>query len=274
MRAVFLALGVLFVLTPANAIDAGNSDPPLRTGAPPLPRLAPASEVKDILNELALPALPIAPKFVLRTPFLFAADTLKPYARDLTVDEILQDTEKYRMRAAVLHALQTIRDTSPTADPNAPTLPVRIDNPVTDNLKRTIREAQEQIAVGIAKLELAHEELEMHEKARESETRRWRTHYEYTLAQVRLRMAWLNEYNKLLGDVRTENLPPLPTDSPGWQLVSAKEIQSQKPVRELAARATASFEAMTTDHKGTPWAMLARQSLLTPPGLKWEAVAK
>jgi hypothetical protein len=274
MRATLLALGVVFALTTAGASDTQNREPHPRTGAPALPRLASASEVKDILSELAIPALPVAPKLELSAPVLFAADTLKPYARDLTIEEILRDTEKYRMRAVVLHALQTIRDTSPTTDPNAPKLPVRIDNPVTDNIKRTIREAQEQLAIAIAKIELAHEELMSVEKARATETSRWRAHYDYTLAQVRLRLAWLNEYNKLLGDVRTDNLPALPSDSPGWQLAVTKEIQSNKPVRDLAANATVAFEAIAADYKGTPWSMLARQSLLIPPGLKWEALGK
>jgi hypothetical protein len=257
-----------------NATDADNSDPPLRTGAPPLPKLASASEVKDILSELTLPDLPVAPKFELSPPFLFAADTLKPYARDLTVDEILRDTAKYRMRAVVLHALQTIRDTSLTTDPNGPKPITRIDNPVADKTKRMVKNLQEPIAVAIATLELAVEDLGRVEQERADETRRWRAHYDYTLAQVRLRLAWLNEYNKLLGDVCTENLPPLPDDSPGWQLVSAKEMQSKKHIREMAANANTTLEAMATYHKGTPWAMLARQSLLTPAGLKWESVAK
>jgi hypothetical protein len=274
MRCFFL---LLVVIVPASlkAEDfPPRREPPFRTEVPRLPRLASATEVKAILEELALPALPLGPEPGPRPHLLFAGDALKPYASDATIEEILQDVEKYKFRAAVLQTLQAIRDTSLTADPKAPKPITRIPGPLTDETKKQVFNTQEAIALGIARLELVSVTLTDVENLRAKETRRWQAHYDYTLGQLRLRIAMLNEYNKLLGDVRAERLPELTEGASGWQLVPAEEIQSKKDVRKLVEDAMAGFKALATDHKGTPWELLARRDLLTQPGLKWEVVGK
>jgi hypothetical protein len=276
MRPVLLLVVVLlFALTPADAADVGNRDHSLlRTGVPQLPRVAPSADVKSILEEFALPAPPLCSDLEPPTRFAFFADAIKPYATDVSIEDILKDVERYKLRAAVLRAFQTIRDTSLTADPKAPKPLNRVPSPLTDATKKEARDTQEAIALAIARLELALDALTVVESLRAKEPRRWQAHYDYALGQVRLRMAMLNEFNKLLGDVRTESLPALPVGALGWRLVPSEQMQSKKQVQDLAASAVSGFESIATNHKGTPWAMLARQTLLTPPGLKWEAVGK
>ncbi len=277
MRPVILTLAVafLFALPPTHASQTRprqNTVP--RIAIPTLPLVAPRADVKSILDELALPPLPLtsAPPPVPLYPFV--ADTLKPYARDATVEEILHNVEKYRLRAGVLRALQAMRDTSLTADPRAPKPLTRIDSPVTDKTKKTISAAQEHLALNIARLELELDALTQLDKLRGKETKRWQAHYDFTLAQLHMRLAMLSEYNKLLGDVRTERLPDLIDGATGWRFVPAEKMQSNKQVQQLFSAATTAFETVAADHKGTPWEVLARRALLTPPGLKWEAAGK
>jgi Caspase domain len=236
----------------------------------PAPKAAAVADVKAVLDELALPPLPPGGGSDPVPAALFSADALKPYAPDATIDDILRDVEKYKLRAAVLRALQTIRDTSPWADPRAPKPLTAVTAPVTDKMKKAVLDAQAPLAIAITKLEGELENLTRVGNLRDKEPKRWRAHYDYALGQVRLRLAVLNEYNLNLGHVRTETLPQLPPGATGWRLIHSDKMQSKQPVKDLAADAAAAFEAVVADHKGTPWEVLAKRALLTPPGLKWE----
>jgi hypothetical protein len=235
---------------------------------------APTAEVKSILGELALPPLDFGgPADSLPAlPSLFTRATLKPYTPDATVEDILKEAEKYKLRVAVLRALQTVRDTSPSADPRAAKLPAAIAAPITAQTKKTVLDAQGPVALALVKLEGELDNLTRCGELRGREPKRWQAHYDYTLAQVRLRLAVLNESNLALGNVRTETLPDLPAGSRGWLLAHAEKMQSKKPVRDLAAAAEEGFRTLAANHKGTPWEVLAKRALLTPPGLRWEVM--
>jgi hypothetical protein len=235
---------------------------------------AATADVKSVLQELALPPLdfggPVEPLPGLSA--LVTGDAIKPYAPDASIDDVLKDVEKYKLRATVLGALRTIRNTAPAADPKAPVPLLAVPAPITDKTKKTVLGAQEPIALSVAKLELALAELEAVADLRKTEPKRWQAHYDYALAQVRLRIARLHEYNLLLGHVRTETLPELPAGATGWRLVPADKMQSRREVKQLAEDAAGALKALAADHKGTPWEVLAKRALLTPPGLRWSAV--
>ena len=237
----------------------------------------PRAELETILNELDLP--PILGGDALRLADLNLAtlvtrDALKPYEPDVSIDDILKNAAKYKLRVAVLRALQTIRDTSLPADPCAAKPPTAIAAPITERSKKAVLDAQGPIALALAKLEGELEALTLLADLRDKEPKRWRAHYDYALAQVRLRLAVLNEYNLALGHVRTETLPELSDGSRGWQLAFVEKMQSKKPIRDLAAAATEGFKTLAAENKGTPWEILAKRALLTPPGLKWEPIGK
>jgi hypothetical protein len=174
----------------------------------------------------------------------------------------------------VLHAVRTLRDTSLGSDPKAPKPLTRIDAPVNGKVKQTVLGAQEAVAFGLATLELAEAELDVVGELRAKEPKRWQAHYDFALAQVKLRLAALHEYNKLLGDVRTEVLPGLPEGGTGWRLVSSPRLQSRAAVKKLAEAGTAGLREVAAAYKGTPWEVLARRALLAPLGLAWEPVGR
>jgi hypothetical protein len=149
-----------------------------------------------------------------------------------------------------------------------------MNSPITDAVKKTVLDAQAPLAVAIAKLEDELAALEAFEKMKDKEPKRWQANYDYTLGQIRLRLAFLNEYNLVLGHVRTETLPELPPRSTGWKLTHTDKMSSKKNVQELADAARATFVTVAAAHKGTPWEVLAKRAMLTPPGLRWEPAGK
>jgi hypothetical protein len=143
---------------------------------------------------------------------------------------------------------------------------------VNDATKTRVRDYQVLPAVGIVKLEEALRELEAVAGLRASEPRRWQAHYDYAVAEVTARLAFLHEYNLSLGQVLTESLPDLDKAKghDGWQLVPAAKMHSKKDVQKLAEQSRELFGKVAADHKDTPWAALAKRALDRPLGLKWE----
>ncbi len=231
------------------------------------------ADVKSILDELTLPPLldddtgPVA-----RLPFL--EDALKNYASDVSPDEILKNMEKYPLRVATLRAIQTVRDVWPLGakEPKeAKGLPVLLA-PVTERAKKGYSDAQQPLALALVKLELELETLESAAPHRAKETKRWQAHYDYTVSEMRLRLVVLNEYNLLLARVRTETLPELPADSPGWRLAPTENLMSRRDVKEQLASAQEGFAKVAADYKGTPWEVLAKRERALVPGLRWEPI--
>jgi hypothetical protein len=154
------------------------------------------------------------------------------------------------------------------------TLLTRLDAGVTDKVKRSIQTTQDFVAVLAAELQEELDTLAALEELRQDQPQRWQAHYDYALAQLRRRLVIVHEYNRSLGDVRTESLPELPEGSPGWQLVGANTIRSRVDVKKLNQQADEGFKQIVTRYKGTPWEHLAARSLSARPGLAWEPIAK
>lgn len=237
----------------------------------PAPKGAPAADVRAIVAELALPPLrpddPAPP--LARLPFAEAA--LKPYAADVAVDDVFKNVEKYPVRVAALRALQTVRDVWPLAGKEQRAVGL-LTAPVGDRAKKVIADAQEPVARALARLELELENLDAVAGKRAAETKRWQAHYDFARAELALRTVVLGEYNRALGNVRTETLPDLDGGG-GWRLVPSVKVEGRKDVRDLFAAADAGFARLAADHTGTPWAVLAKRSRAALPGAKWEPLA-
>lgn len=254
----------------AAAFDP-KAEPAKRFDLPPPPSGPLAPEAKAILDELALPPLFEEDHAqVGRVPF--AEDALKKHAPDVSLDEIAKNMDKYPLRVATLRALQTIRDVWAQGGKEAKGVTPLL-NPVTEKTKKAISDAQVPPAEALLKLESELELLLAAAPLREKETKRWQAHYDYTVAEVRLRLVLLNEYNLMLARVRTETLPDLAPGAAGWRLAGSEKLTSRKDVRDLYVAAREGFAQVAADHKGTPWEVLAKRSRATVPGLRWVALA-
>ena len=150
------------------------------------------------------------------------------------------------------------------------------DGKPNDAVKKTIKDEQEFWAVGIAKMELAMIQLQEVEAMRATAPKRWQAHYDYALAEVKARLAFMNEYNLLLGNIVTDTLPPMDETQGhnGYKRVPADKMKSKKDVQKLAEEAKELFGKLTTDHKGTPWAIQAKAEKPVPLGQSWIPISR
>jgi hypothetical protein len=240
--------------------------PAKRFDMPAPPKVVP--EAKSVFDELALP--PLFDEDTAQPARLpFAAEALTGYAPEVSAEEALKSAEKYPLRVATLRALQAVRNVWPRGGPEARRV-TPLAAPVTEKAKAGVGRAQEGIAVAVAELELALGALEAVAGKRAKEPKRWQAHYDYALAEVRLRLVLLNEYNLVLARVRTETLPDLAAGAPGWRLVPSDKLTARRDVKEMLDASWDGFAKVAADHPGTPWEVLARRSRATVPGLRWE----
>jgi hypothetical protein len=248
-----------------------------------------AREALALARELALPPTRPGEEPVRVEQLVFAPAARREYAADETLDEVRKRPDKYPLRAKVLAAFDTVREVWA----RAPDLPApkqkkaakrekpaafltRAAAPVTAAFKDEVKAYQEFPATAMLKIETALAGLEEVRPLRATEPKRWQAHFDYAVAQCHSRVAFLNEYDLALGCVLREELPDLDAKAghAGWRLVPAGKMLSKKDVREKAEAARGLFEKLAADHKGTPWADLARRELAAPPGLRWEPAAK
>lgn len=251
---------------PAEAVAARFEMPQAPKGASPL-------EIKNVEREFNLPPMKPGLGEIGLADFPFPADVMKPYEdKDApSIDTILKEKEKYPLRAAVVEALQKVRDKW-TPGTGITRIRNSVEGPINDKLKNEIKKEQEDWALGIIELELKLTTLEGVAAMRESEGKRWQAHYDFALASVKARLAYMNEYNKLLGNLITETLPTLDPKlgHDGYTLIAAEELKSGKDVKKMATEAQALFQKITVDYKGTPWAIQAKQEKSVQIGLNWK----
>jgi hypothetical protein len=240
---------------------------PAKRFALPSPPVA-SAEAKAVFDELALPPLlGDEPAPFARLPF--PADALKGYAAGATADQTLNEPEKYPLRVATLRALATVRDAWPLGKAKLPSV---LGAPVNDQAKRAVNREQEAIALAIVRMEAELDNLRAVAGARAKEPKRWQANYDFALAELRLRLVVLEEYNRALARVKTESLPDLPAGATGWRFVSSSKAAGRKDVRDMLALAREDFARLAAAHKGTPWEALARRSLAALPSATWEPV--
>ncbi|VTT96843.1 Trypsin-like serine protease with C-terminal PDZ domain OS=Singulisphaera acidiphila (strain ATCC BAA-1392 / DSM 18658 / VKM B-2454 / MOB10) GN=Sinac_4277 PE=4 SV=1 [Gemmataceae bacterium] len=243
---------------------------------PPAP--VPSAEVAALVAEFAVPPLKT---FGLATPppeFPDRAAALRDYKADVPVDDVLKNRAKYPFRAAVLDALGDVRSLWKVV-PKGGGLRVResFTGEVSNTLKRDIKLDQNTLAIGIAALEAHNDRLDALQKDRAAQPKRWQAHFDYARAVVKSRLAYLNEYNLMLGNVLTETLPARDAKAreDGYRLASTDtaKMKSKKDVKQLATEAAELFDRIAAERRGTPWGDQARRDRLVPYGMAWQAFA-
>jgi hypothetical protein len=139
-------------------------------------------------------------------------------------------------------------------------------------IKEQILKRQREPAVIQADLEDALAELQDAGKARDKEkSRRWQANYDYVLARLESRIAYVHEYNYMLAQIRKDALPPRdPAVHSGWRLASQEKLQSGGEAKKKAADARKMLAKLAQEHRGTPWEILAKRDALTALGLEWQ----
>jgi hypothetical protein len=257
---------------PAQQTPFNPEEPaPKRFEWPQPPKGSSPAEIKSIESEFVVPAIRADLTDTGLGDLPFKEEIMKDYKSDVPLDTIEKDKEKYKFQATTLEAFRTLRDLWVVGSSGGPQMRESIKAPITDDLKKEINKELEFWAVGIAKLELVNIALDELEPLKDSQTKRWQAHYQYARAVVKARLAFMNEYNKLMGDVRTETLPPrddkLGQDS--YRLISSEKMKSKKDIQKLAEDAQEAYSKLITDYKGTPWSIQAKRDKSFYLGLVW-----
>jgi hypothetical protein len=267
--------------TSAVAFNPDEAAVPRFGFQPPPPGIPPA-EVAKIIERVQLE--PFRPRRdqatsveTIEQTVPFVQTVMADYKPDgMTDAEIMQEGAKYPLRKAAVAALKTIRDQwkmTGEKEDGEPGLLTQFTGETNDALKKMILERQEVPARAILMLEEQVAAMEaLLPQLDQEKSKYWRATFVYALAQTKARLAFMHEYNYALGNIRTDSLPERDAKKGqvGLQLVSVEKMNSKKDVREIADAARELFAKIAQEHKGTPWAVLAKRNRVIALGMKWQ----
>ena len=140
--------------------------------------------IKSAESEFHLPPIKPGLSELALGDFPFSDDVMKDYAEDgVSIDAVLKDKEKYRFRAAVVEALNKVRDKW-SVGAGVTSIRNQLEGPISDKLKAEVKKENDDWAVGIIELELQLNKLNEVKELRAEEPKRWQAHYDFALAGV------------------------------------------------------------------------------------------
>ena len=139
--------------------------------------------------------------------------------------------------------------------------------------KNNVRQDQDVVARIMARLSEAHDELkEAGDKFRDAEPKRWQVNYDLVLCRLEEEIAYLYEYESMLGRMRKE-LPPRDQNlHGGWRLAARPDLGGDSAGKKMANAARKSLDRIIKANAETPWEVLAKREKLTNLGLEWKPV--
>jgi hypothetical protein len=270
----------LFGHEPSEGTAFDPNEPGSEKQTIPAPTIdgAPAdrAEIEAIVREVDVPPLklvaerPLPRHIALSVPF--AASAVSAYSADYgSLAELEKQPEKYPLRVAVLKVVKQLNEEF-SPEQAAVSFRESFAGVKSDRIKAEILREQTKPARVLLDLQEAVEELRKAGAHREQEpSKRWQAHYDYVLAQLLARIAYVSEYNLMLGKIRRDELPELTAGvHSGYRLSSQEKMQSGKEIKDIAAESRKILAKLATEHRGTPWEILARRAQVAFLGLRWE----
>ena len=206
----------------------------------------------------------------------FTVEAMRDYAYEgPSPEELLADPKKFPIRTQALLTLNLIRNEWRAATPGegGAELRDRFVGESNDQVKAQILREQETPATISFLLQERIDEMDkLAGELSQEKSKFWQATFEYARAQAKARLAFIEEYNALLGNIRTDALPDrdLAKGETGLQLVSVEKLTSDRNIRDIAQESKALFDKITKEHPGTPWAVRAKRSEVLALGLRWE----
>jgi hypothetical protein len=237
---------------------------PMAIPAPPnRPGGASADEIRSIWKEIDILGLKMTresagtPRPEFWPPFL--AKDLEEYRAPVGRDPLQDAVEKARDLLNQKIQAKRLRDKFPAAANDR-------------QFQQQVLDDEKTVAKILAPLTEALEELQKVGKERAKRaSRRWQANYAYVRARLTAQVAYLYEYESLLGQMRKQKPPRDAKLHVGWQLVAREKMQGDTVGKKLAAEAHKLQQQLIADYPRTPWAALARRDRLTRLGLDWQA---
>src|SRR5262245_10363337 len=261
---------VKFTLKPpaqAVAFDAAEPAPGRFEFPHPPPRADPKA-VTAIVREVQLPPVksfreegsPPSVSDVLP----FTQEALKDYL----VGELKPGEPRNLLQKAIEEAVVEIRQLSEVG--SGKNLPQTFGGETSDKAKEELRKFQEVPAIVEAILRDHLENLEAVAELKDKQPKRWQVHYEYVLAQVKLRLCYANQYNLALANVRSGKIPDLKPGDNGYRLTAETTLDKNTAAnyKDMYSEAKKALADISKQHPNTPWALLAKSDRSVAVGLR------
>jgi Caspase domain len=137
--------------------------------------------------------------------------------------------------------------------------------------KELVKTDELNVAKILGALTEALEELKNAGEDREKESKRWQANYDFMVARLEEQVAYLVEYQSLLGSMRKELPERNPNLHGGWRLSAQPTLSGlDREARKTFDSSRKLLDKLMKEHAGTPWEILAKREKLTNLGLKWE----
>jgi hypothetical protein len=268
---------------------------PYDKSAPPAPAIVLAAPPKgdsakaqSVLNEIGVP--PLKPS---RDDTGVHLKDLPPFPMDKMKDYPDSGSDDAPLRKAILKAREVIYAVSTVSTAKLPPAlaeevrkirqELKVDLSVMKEeyrkpanepqFKKQIEMDERKIADLLLSLQETLEDLKTAgdnpETGRAKETKRWQANYDFTLARLEAQIAYLFEYQSMLGQMRKQ-LPDLGPGQTGWRLASQVALKGDTQGKKLAKDSNKHLDAIIKDNPGTPWEVLAKREKLTALGLEWQ----
>lgn len=243
---------------------------PARFNWPTPPPSADPKAVMAIVREVQLPPIKsfrddAAPPSI-SDILPFSEEALK----DFLAGEIKLGEKGNEFQLTVIEAVEEMRKIRSAGSGSE--LPEEFGGDTNDKAKELLRKVQEVPARVEAILQDSLDKLEAAEFAemREKQAKRWQLHYDYVIAQLRLRICYVNQYNLALANVRGGKLPDLKEGQNGFRLTAESQLDKNTPAnyKDMFNEARKTLNQIAKDHPKTPWALLAKSDRTVTIGLR------
>jgi hypothetical protein len=241
---------------------------PSRFPFPIPPPSADPRAVLAIVREIQLPPVKSfredAPPPSISDILPFTEEALKPYL----AGELRENTRPNEFQKAILDAVAVMR--SIRQQGSGSDLPDFFGGSTPDSAKEALRKVQEIPARVEGQLGDHLEKLESMADQKDKQPKRWQVHYDYVVAQLKLRICYAVQYNLALANVRGGKLPDLKEDQNGYRLTAETTLDKNTPAnyKEMFNEARKALADISKDNPNTPWALLAKSDRTVAIGLR------
>jgi hypothetical protein len=253
---------------PENAVAFNAEEAmPARFAFPAPPPSADPRAVLQIVREVDVPPVKSfredAPPAAISDVLPFSEETLKPYLDG----ELAAGVKPNAFQEAVLAAVEGMRAVGIGSGKD---LPEEFGGQESDKEKADFKRVQEIPAKVEFLLGDLRDALQEVGAMRDKQPKRWQAHYDYVLAQLKLRMCYANQYNLALANVRGGKFPDLKPGENGYRLTAETALDKLTPseYKDMFNEAKKALNAIIKEHPNTPWALLAKGDRTLSIGLK------
>jgi Caspase domain len=245
--------------------------PPGRFEYPLPPPSADPRAVMSIIREIQLPPVKSfrddAPPPSISDVLPFSQEGLKDYL----VGELSVNDKPNPFQKAVLDAVEKMRGQRGAG--SGKELPEAFGGETSDKAKEELRKVQEVPALVEAELSDVLEELEKVADQKEKQPKRWQVHFDYVVAQLKLRICYANQYNLALANVRGGKIPDLKPGDNGYRLTAETTLDKNTGAnyKEMFNEARKALTDLAKENPNTPWSLLAKSDRTVAIGLRLTA---